>query len=95
MRFTLFPLMSGSRPKVKYKMGVSNEVADDSKQRASLLLLQTKGIVVVDQLKDWGGKFLGCICSRMLQQTVGQVFPKWERLMRVDYMKLGRIGRRN
>ena len=71
MRFTLFPLTSKSRPRVKLKVGVSNEVASDLKQCASLLLLQKKGIVVVDQLKDRGSKFLGHICSRILQQTRG------------------------
>ena len=28
VRFTLFPLTSGSRPKVKHKVGVQNNVAD-------------------------------------------------------------------
>ena len=59
MRFTLFPLTSGSRPKVKHKVGVSNEVAGDSKRRASLLLLQKNEIVGIDQLKDRDSKFLG------------------------------------
>ena len=39
VRFALFPLTSGSRPKVKHNVGVSNDVASDLKWRASLLLL--------------------------------------------------------
>ena len=93
MRFTLFPLTNGSRPKVKHKVEVSNEVAGDSKQRANLLLLQKNEIMGVDQLKDRDSKFLGRICSQMLQQTRGRIFPKWERLMRGKYTKLDKIGR--
>ena len=77
MRFTLFPLTSRSHPKVNHKMGASNEVANDSKWRASLLLLQKNEIVGVDQLKDQGSKFLGRVYSQMLQQTQRRVFPKW------------------
>ena len=57
VRFTLFPLMSGSRPKVKDKVGVSKEEVDNSKRCPSLLLLQKNEIVAVDQLKDWVSKF--------------------------------------
>ena len=48
VRFTLFPLMSGSRPKVKQKVGVSNEAAGDSKWCASLFLLQKNEIMGID-----------------------------------------------
>ena len=66
MRFTLFPLTRRSRPKVKHKMGLSTEVAGESKQRASLLLLQKNEIVRVDQWKDRGSKFLGRFYRRKL-----------------------------
>ena len=62
IRFTLFPLTSGSRPQLKHKFGEQNKVADDLRQRASLLLMQKNEVVEVNQLKDRGSKFLGCIC---------------------------------
>ena len=59
MRFTLFPLTSSSRPKVKHKVGALNKVSDDLRWRASLLLMQKDEAVGVDQLKDRGSKFSG------------------------------------
>ena len=71
MRFTLFPLTSRSHPKAKNKTGVSNKEADDVRRRASLLLIQQNEVVGVDQLKDPGSKFLGCVCIQTFQQTQG------------------------
>ena len=82
VRFTLFPLMNGSRPKVKHKLGVQNNVVDDLKGHDNLLLLQKNEIIRVDQLKNQDSKFLGRICIQMFQQTRGRVFLKWEGLMR-------------
>ena len=48
VRFTLFPLTSGSRPKVKHKVGVLNNIADDLRWRDNLLLMQNNEIVGVD-----------------------------------------------
>ena len=48
VRFTLFPLTSGSHPKIKHKMGEQNKVADDLGQSASLLLMQKNEIVELD-----------------------------------------------
>ena len=39
VRFTLFPLTSGSRPKVKHKVEVQNNVTDALRQCANLLLI--------------------------------------------------------
>ena len=77
MRFTLFPLMNGSRPKVRHKVGAPNKVADDLRRRASLLLMQKNEIMGVDQLmKGQDSKFLGHICTQMFQQTRGRFFSK-------------------
>ena len=48
VRFTLFPLKSGSRPKVKHEVGVKNIVADALRQHANLLLMQKNKTVGVD-----------------------------------------------
>ena len=62
MRFTLFPLTSGSCPKTKHKAGALNKEADDVRRRANLLLIQQNEVVGVDQLKESGSKFLGRVC---------------------------------
>ena len=62
MRFTLFSLTSGSRPKTKHKAGVSSKEVDDVRRCASLLVIQQNEVVAVDQLKDPGSKFLGRVC---------------------------------
>ena len=62
MRFTLFLFTSGSRSKFKHKAGESNKEANDVRRHANLLLIQQNKVVGVDQLKDPGSKFLGCVC---------------------------------
>ena len=59
VRFTLFPLKSGSRPKFKHKAGVQSNVADVLSQRASLMLILKDEIVGFEHLKDRDSKFLG------------------------------------
>ena len=71
MRFTLFPLESGSHPKVKHKVGVQNIVTDDLRRRDNLLQMWKNEIMGVDQLNDWDSEFLGRICIQMFQQTRG------------------------
>ena len=39
VRFTLFLLTSGSRPKIKHKVGEQNKIAEDLRRCASLLLM--------------------------------------------------------
>ena len=71
MRFTLFLLIGGSRPKTKHKAGASNKEVDGVRRRANLLLIQQNEVVGVDQLKDPGSKFLGRVCIQAFQQTRG------------------------
>ena len=49
-RFTLFPLKGGSRPKVKHKVRMQNDVAVASRQRLNLLLMWKDEIVGVHRL---------------------------------------------
>ena len=58
IRFTLFPLKSGSHPKVKHKTGVQSNVADVLSRRASLMLILKDEIAGFEHLKDWDSKFL-------------------------------------
>ena len=59
VRFILCPLKSVSRPKVKHKVGVQNNVADALSQWASLMLIPKEEIAKFEHLKDQDSNFLG------------------------------------
>ena len=81
-QFTLFPLKNGSRPKVKHKVKMQNDVAVASGRHLNLLLMQKDEIVGVHRLQDRLSKFLERSCIWSFRQTQGRVFPKRRRLMR-------------